>query len=153
MKCVEWKNIFSVIFCNYIVVTISRVPERVRRGGGDGERAGAGVDLGDGAARLEADALPGGRRDERRQGGGEQDAAAADRGRPPARLQARRAARQPPQPLLQVRAVCGVWDVRYGTISEMAEPVPRTGSKVPYLEPVTKLEPWFHIFGTMVPQH
>ena len=37
--------------------------------------------------------------------------------------------------------------------AEMAEPVPRTGSKVPYLEPVTKLEPWFHIFGTMVPQH
>ena len=38
-------------------------------------------------------------------------------------------------------------------LAEMAEPVPRTGSKVPYLEPVTKLEPWFHIFGTMVPQH
>ena len=37
--------------------------------------------------------------------------------------------------------------------TEMAEPVPRTGSKVPYLAPVTKLEPWFHIFGTMVPQH
>ena len=37
--------------------------------------------------------------------------------------------------------------------AEMAEPVPRTGSKVPYLEPVTKLEPWFRIFGTMVPQY
>ena len=59
--------------CPYLhFVKFSRVPERVRRGGCDGERAGAGLDLGDGAARLEADTLPGGRRDERRQGGGEQ---------------------------------------------------------------------------------
>ena len=36
--------------------------------------------------------------------------------------------------------------------TEMAEPVPGTGSKVLNLEPVPKLEPWFCIFGTMVPQ-
>ena len=36
--------------------------------------------------------------------------------------------------------------------AEMAEPVPGTGSEVLNLEPVPKLEPWFCIFGTMVPQ-